>query len=69
MSKAKTMVTGPQPIRCSGCTAVTEQTVDRARGDGWGVGWRPDHPSWCPECLGANKRRQQVAEPYDEPMF
>ena len=67
---SRTAVTGPMPIKCSHCSETTDQPVDRAREAGWRVGWRADHPTWCPGCFGANVRRQrQDIEPYDEPMF
>jgi hypothetical protein len=67
----KTLVTGPEQIKCSHCSATTEQSRDRARSDGWRIGWRPDHPTWCPDCFGAEVRRMKLksTETYDEPMF
>lgn len=66
----KTIVSYPSKITCSHCTASTDQTVDRARADGWRIGWRPELPNWCPACFGAEVRRTKFTQTYvDEPLW
>lgn len=66
----KTLVSGPHPIRCSHCTETTELQVDLARGQGWRVGWRPDHATWCPDCFAAAVKRVKEDEAIvEDPLF